>query len=88
MTFCRIYTLSNKPRAYLCSAKTSTDYPGSPHICVLTDLGSSSSKFTLGCTLLLPQNLSSEAVQGLSAIDLTELTPRMLHGVTHEVTHE
>jgi hypothetical protein len=75
MAFCRQSTGFNKLRAYLCNAKMPTDYPGSWHICVLTDLGFGGSKFSLGCALLLlPQSLSSEAVQELSGTDLTELT--------------
>lgn len=44
--------------------------------------------FLLTLALAAQQNLSGETVQELSGTDLTELTPRMPHGVTHEVTHE
>lgn len=86
MAFCSMYTLFNKPGADPRSAKMPTDCPASSLICVLTDLGFGSPKFSLGCTLPLhPQNPGGEAVQELSG---TDLTPRMPRGVVNEVTHE
>lgn len=89
MAFCSMSTLFNRPGADLCRAEMPTDLPASSLICVLTDRGFGSSKFSLGCTFpLCPQYLGGEAVQELSGTDLTELTPRMPPGVANEVTQE